>query len=503
MTLPKSEQIPLRAGPLSLVYEAGDLRYIRLGDREILRRVYVAVRDQNWDTVPATLANEQLTIAADSFQISYDAQHAVGGIDFFWRGTISGNAQGTIVFAMDGAARSTFLRNRIGFCVLHPIHECAGQPCRVEQADGRSVAGTFPLYVAPHQPFRSMRSISHEVMPGTYAKVRFAGDVFEMEDQRNWTDASYKTYCTPLELPFPIEVRAGTTIAQAVTLTLHGAPLAVGTEPEPLRITRTGDRARRLPRLGLGLAGHDQPLSAVEAARLRGLQLAHLRTDLHLARPEYPEMLQQGTTAARVLGTELEIALFLSDAAKTELDRLALQLEQIQPPVCTWLVFHENEKATSARWVELARAYLHGYAPASKVGGGTNAYFAELNRARASVEAAELVSYSINPQVHAFDNGSLVEALAAQAATVVSARQFCGERPIAVSPITLKPRRLRHCANNLSHALRPSPSLKPSICLACRCHGHRVGRVGHCASAVPKWCCPSHCGTLSRPCLPC
>ena len=29
------------------------------------------------------------------------------------------------------------------------------------------------------------------------------GDVFEMEDQRNWTDASFKTYCTPLRQPFP------------------------------------------------------------------------------------------------------------------------------------------------------------------------------------------------------------------------------------------------------------------------------------------------------------
>lgn len=36
-----------------------------------------------------------------------------------------------------------------------------------------------------------------------YAGVisEFEGDVFEMEDQRNWTDASYKTYCTPWGCP--------------------------------------------------------------------------------------------------------------------------------------------------------------------------------------------------------------------------------------------------------------------------------------------------------------
>ena len=40
----------LRAGPLALEYGTADLRYIRLGDREVIRRMYFAVRDtqQRW-----------------------------------------------------------------------------------------------------------------------------------------------------------------------------------------------------------------------------------------------------------------------------------------------------------------------------------------------------------------------------------------------------------------------------------------------------------------------
>ena len=52
----------------------------------------------------------------------------------------------------------------------------------------------------------------------------------------------------------------------------------------------------------------------------------------------------------------------------------------------------------------------------------------------------DLVSYSINPQVHAFDNLSLIETLSAQPETVKSARQFSNNKFIAVSPITLKMR---------------------------------------------------------------
>lgn len=67
-------------------------------------------------------------------------------------------------------------------------------------------------------------------------------------------------------------------------------------------------------------------------------------------------------------------------------------------------------------------------------------FFTELNRSRPPVGTLDLVCYSLNPQVHAFDNASLVETLEAQASTVESARQFSGGLPLAISPIALKMR---------------------------------------------------------------
>src|SRR5436309_1746995 len=78
---PPPEQIALRAGPLLLLYESGDLRYIRLGEREILRRVYVAVRDRNWGTILPVMSNVRIEQAEDSFQISYDIENRRGDID--------------------------------------------------------------------------------------------------------------------------------------------------------------------------------------------------------------------------------------------------------------------------------------------------------------------------------------------------------------------------------------------------------------------------------------
>jgi len=216
---PLPEHKELRAGPLSLMFEDGDLRYVRFGNQEIIRRVYVAIRDHNWDTILPKLSNLQMDIADEKFKITYDVENKQDNIHFFWQGTIIGEEDGTVTFSMDGEAISTFERNRIGFCLLHPM-SCSNIPCHVEKIDGTIEKGIFPEFISPHQPFMDMQAISHQVETDLWAEVRFSGDIFEMEDQRNWTDASYKTYCTPLAVPYPVEVKAGTKVSQSIRLIL-------------------------------------------------------------------------------------------------------------------------------------------------------------------------------------------------------------------------------------------------------------------------------------------
>lgn len=102
---PLPEQIPLRAGPLTMIYENGDLRYIKLGEKEIVRRLYVAIRDRNWGTAANVLSNVQMHIGDESFQISYDCTNKLLDIDFVWHGELRGDASGTITCTMNGTAR--------------------------------------------------------------------------------------------------------------------------------------------------------------------------------------------------------------------------------------------------------------------------------------------------------------------------------------------------------------------------------------------------------------
>ncbi|MCB0114930.1 MAG: hypothetical protein KDD84_12605, partial [Caldilineaceae bacterium] len=355
---PLPEERTLRAGPLTVLYSAGDLRTIRLGDREILNRVYVAVRDRNWNTIPLVLSDVQLEDNGDSFHVTYSADHRQDDIDFHWQGTIHGAADGTITFAMDGAARSTFLRNRIGFCVLHPAN-LAGAACTVEHVDGSSEDSQFPQRISPHQPFFDLRAIRHTVQDNVQAEVRMDGDTFEMEDQRNWTDASYKTYCTPLGLPFPAEISAGTPVKQQISLRLHGEPSTqTSSAADPIHMNIERRAVGEMPRIGLGLSSQEMVLDRQEIERLRAMHLSHLRVDVDFARADWEDQLRRAVDEADAIGARLEIALHLSDEADGELATLRGVVNDLRPPVQHWLIYHSDGKSIDAQWIDLARRHL-------------------------------------------------------------------------------------------------------------------------------------------------
>ena len=416
------------------------LRHIRLGDHEVVRGIYAAVRDENWGTVPPTLSNLTSEIGSESFRLRFEVTCREREIDFFWQGLISGETSGQVSYSFDGEARSRFRRNRIGICVLHPILECSGRPCVIQHPDGTRERGVFPRSISPHQPFMDIQGLCYEISAtGASVEIQFAGDVFEMEDQRNWSDASFKTYCTPQRLPKPATVESGTKVQQSVSLSLKGLvrpvpPVFQGQHPQ---VSISTTPVVTLPPIGYCVASHGKALSGLEIQRLKLLRPAHLRVDLRLSSPPYPAALEQASVEASQLNTGLHIALTLSDQAEQELRELEKQLRRIQPKVLLWLVFHEAEQTTSEKWVRLAQSILQNYAPNVPLAGGTREFFTELNRNRPAADTPYLSCYSTNPQVHLLDNLTMVENLAGQASAAETAKDF-SSRPVVVSPITLR-----------------------------------------------------------------
>jgi hypothetical protein len=424
------EEGRVKAGPLTLSLVDGSLRQIRWGGREILRRVYVAVRDRNWNTVGCQITKVTGEEGADHFRMSFLASSVEGPIQFAWKGFVTGDSQGTVSFRMEGEASSDFLANRIGICVLHPIKECAGSSVRVLHTDGMRRDGIFPEAVSPHQPWKEIRALAHQVAPDAWAEVTLDGEVFEMEDQRNWTDASFKTYSTPLELPFPVQIRHGQKFIQSMTLRLQGF---VPTRAQEERMTVDIEERPSGPFPSLGVHRRS-PLGAGDLAKLKRLGLAHLRVDVWPRQENAPEELARASQEAGSIGAALEIAAHIGPLS--DLDRLAGLLAEIRPMVSAILVFADSVKSTPRETIAAARAAL----PGIRIGGGTDAYFAELNRRPPPCDRLDLVTFSSNPQVHLSDDLTLVENLEGLGEAIRSARALAGATPVAVSPITLRPR---------------------------------------------------------------
>ena len=89
------------------------------------------MRDRNWVAITPRLSDFRSHPTADGQRMTFTVECLRDEIDFIWHGAVETSSDGTVVYEMQGMARSTFHRNRIGFCVLYPIRECSGQVCEV------------------------------------------------------------------------------------------------------------------------------------------------------------------------------------------------------------------------------------------------------------------------------------------------------------------------------------------------------------------------------------
>lgn len=247
----------LTAGPMSVEFDGGQLRYLRVNGVEVLRAVGFLVRDENWGTYVPEISDLSIEQRDAGFSVSFHAVCKSDTQQIAFDAQIDGDASG-LRFVGTAIPATDFLTARTGFVVLHPLKGVAGCPVRVEHVDGKVVNDKFPPLVDPVQPFLNIRSLTHEVRPGLSATVLMEGDTFEMEDHRNWTDASFKTYVRPLALPWPYTLPAGEPVQQSITVTLSGEARAgeAGQGDDTVSIS-LGHDAGPLPALGLGVPAEE------------------------------------------------------------------------------------------------------------------------------------------------------------------------------------------------------------------------------------------------------
>jgi hypothetical protein len=433
----------VHAGPVDALLVDGELRYLRVSGTEVARRIHVAVRDPAWNTPPAELSAVEVDQRANGFTVGYEAVNRSGDLVFRWRCAIEGSEDGTIAYEMDGEVERDCSYQRIGLCVLHPTDVFAGQRYEASSAAGMLPAGVAAQVLVgeifePVVPaFEWIRMVAET---GVAVEFSFEGDVFEIEDQRNWTDASFKSYSRhPLTRIEPWDVAAGTRFRQRVVVRPRGGTSRGRSAAGPIEIELGDAIVGHVPEIGLALDAGGADHSDHAIGHLRRLDLAHLRVDVHLDDASWAQELDRGARIAGQLGCGLELGVFLTAADEPAVAALAERLAGAAP-VRRLLAYEVGAEVTAPSLVALLRDACREALRGAPVGGGTDIYFADINRATGFGGEYQVLAYPVTPQVHADDDLSLVETPMAQADTVARARELGPASSIAITPITLKPR---------------------------------------------------------------
>ena len=423
------DTVSLRAGPLDLALRGTRLWHVRLGDVEVWHGVAFLFRDPDWGTPEPVVEHTESTISEGTFLIRCTGYFPTSPVIDF-RVDLEGTSAGCVRFSGEAMPRSDIQTNRCGICVMHPM-AAAGTRIEVQHTNGRASESTFPTLIPPWPPFMLIRAIRHEYAAGEWARCEFAGDSFEFEDQRNNSDASFKTYNRSNLMPRPYWLRAGVPIRQSVELRLEAPKARIASRRAPTVSVRVGDEVADLPSIGVEILPGDGEADEATRAALRAMRPAHL----HLA-------LETGAGAVEwkrinellgIAGARLRLDLTVGDATRTDEALVALRgdLRDAGLAPTSIAVFPSEERCLRAA----RRAF-----PASLIGGGTPHFFVQLNRLE-SLGTVDFLTFTTSPIVHGADDEAVMLSLQSLPSMVETLGARYPGLPIRIGPSSIATRK--------------------------------------------------------------
>lgn len=426
----------IRDGSLGPIHSAG---------HEIVRRIFVTVRDRNWQEVAPT--HWETKVDEERGTVSLVAFHKSDLVDFEWRGTLEiAPDRRSVHFAFEGKARRDMDVCRVGLIVLHPPEAMIGSQvtARSEHAEASM---TIPAQISPQPivngvPGALTEPFSELTIERTgfgVLKLSFGGDLFELEDQRNWGDASFKSYCTPLRLGYPRSLAEGTRIAHRVDIRFEPAVLD-RTEAKPAPGRDSGGTAVvEFPKLGCEWR---KDLSTTSGAAVPASYRHYYIDATDAAGLEHLRSLLEWSPHAR-----LEVAVDAQEHRALPSHQLSLVREHINQ-IKRVLVVGSGTDLPSAWAIESWRRLIQD-ATSSQVPvlAATRGYYVEYNRSAPLAAPTQGIAFPLTATVHSDEVGTIVDNAATIADMASTAKQLMRVAELAIVPLALYYPRTPHQAN--------------------------------------------------------
>jgi hypothetical protein len=446
---PLPARTALRAGALSLERIGGRFGPVRAHGHEVWHGLAFLYRDADWGTPEPVFEQVQHHADAQGFVLELRghipcaptdvAGPAASDARIALHLTVRASADGQVQLRAEATPTHPLLTNRCGWVLMHPL-QAAGCRIEVQHVDGRISQSSLPAEVPAWPPFTAVRGLRHEYRPGHWAEALLPGEDYELEDQRNNADASFKTYSRSNFMPRPYVLAPGQPLVREMQLRLLGpAPtlppqqVAAGTQLHMPASAPT----HRLPALGMAITpttSHGIEPWELDVLRQWRPAFLHLTlwTDTLAGDVDWSgvQSLLQATGAGLRLDLCAREGLGDGGAQDKALRRLATQLVQagVSPTSVAALPCGPR-----------AAALLRQIFPTATIGGGTAHFFAQLNRLEVSGEE-DFMAFTVCPIVHGTDDKAVMHGLQSLPSMLDTARRRHPGRAWHIGPSWLPAR---------------------------------------------------------------
>lgn len=434
----------VKAGDLEAEYDEGALRWISWKGVEVLRAIMFLVRTPGWGTPAANISGLTIQEDTEEFVIAYTAHYGETGTGVLVSTHIAGSSRGQLAAKATISAEQSFETNRSGFVVLHPLDGFAGTKVDVNHANAPAKAIQIPAPISPGQPLMDIQGIIHHPVEGLAVETRFEGDIFEMEDHRNWSDASFKTYSRPIGLPYPYLLSPDEPVEQAVYTTLRDD--GISSKPASCVVSPVIED-QKMPIFALpldSLAQASDALQQIQALKALASERILLRfdTSVEAENPDFSDLKKLLVETGSAL--ELQTILVAKDdsmahaemaSLKHALDELDINVVAVSAfPKVDEQSFQPGEERPPHPSEDAIASCLSEVFPTAKRLGGTPAFFTEFNRKRPNPSLWQGVCFATTPVVHAADDASVMETLQSLPHILNAATQLSSGLPLSVGP---------------------------------------------------------------------
>ena len=400
---------------LDLAREA--IRNIRYEGVQIIDLLYTAIRPSDWSTLKSDEYAADLRISGNDYEITI-TESFTSALVATTKVILSAGNTFSVEYELKGLAEYSV--NRWGICFCLDTADWMG-------ASVLSSGNSYSL-LRDISPQRVVDGVVQGLFPESHEmqfiaadqrclKVVSNGKVLEAEDQRNWTDNTYKIYSGSLKEPRPFTTSPGSSWKQKVNFEV-GVPKQNSADPTKILVREI----EALPSIGLQF--NSDPLLTPDDLEkaLVLLEIDHLRVNAESLTPQ-----KIATTASN--GLILETAL-LSSNQNEILKAEVVQLSERVPAGSRLLIQREGREVVEAADLPKNES-LNTYIP------GTDAYLVDLHREK--FEFTNSVSYSITPTVHSTDTETIFKTLSTQKESIEFAQKYLAPQ-VFVSPITFSTR---------------------------------------------------------------